>query len=57
MIQMGPEVMYEMGLAGQVYSLSMGMMMMSGDLLWTFCILIEILHEHLYDMALCQFCF
>ena len=55
MIQMGPGVMYEMCLAGQVCSLSMGMMMVSGELLWTFWMMIGILHEHLYDMVLCQF--
>ena len=57
MIQMGPGVMYVMGLAGQVCSLSMGMMMMSGELLWTSYMMIGILHEHLYEMVLCQFCF
>ena len=36
MIQMGPGVMYVMGLAGQVCSLSMDMMMMSGEMLLTF---------------------
>ena len=57
MIQMGPGAMYVMGLAGQVCSLSMGMMMMSRELLWTFYMMIGILHEHLYEMVLCQFCF
>ena len=57
MIQMGPGVMYVMGLAGQVCSLSMGMMMMSGELLLTFYMMIGILHEHLYNMVLCQFYF
>ena len=56
MIQMGPGVMYEMVLAGQVCSLLMGIMMMSGERLWTFCMLIEILHEHPYDTFLCQLC-
>ena len=36
MIQMGPGVMYVMGLAGQVVSLSMDMMMVSGEMLLTF---------------------
>ena len=57
MIQVGPGVMYVMGLAGQVCSLSMDMMMMSGELLLTFYMMTEILHEHLYDMVLCQFYF
>ena len=39
MIQMGPGVMYEMCLAGQVVSLSMGMMMMSLEVLLPFCML------------------
>ena len=42
MIQMGPGVMYVMCLAGQVVSLSMGMMMMSLEMLLPFCMLIEI---------------
>ena len=41
---MGPGVMYEMVVAGQFCSLSMGMIMMSLELLWTFCMMIEILH-------------
>ena len=46
MSPMGPGVMYEMVVAGQSM-LSMGMIMVSGELLWTFCMMIEILHEHL----------
>ena len=42
MIQMGPGVMYEMCLAGQVVSLSVGMMMMSLEVLLPFCMLIGI---------------
>ena len=42
MIQMGPGVMYEMCLAGQVVSLSMGMMMMSLEVLLPFYMLTEI---------------
>ena len=42
MIQMGPGVMYEMGLAGQVISLSVGMMMMSLEVLLPFYMLIGI---------------
>ena len=57
MIQMGPGVMYVIGLAGQVCSLSMDMMMMSGEMLLTFYVMTGILHEHLYDMVLCQFYF
>ena len=57
MIQMGPGVMYVMGLAGQVCSLSMDMMMMSGELLLTFYMMTGILYEHHYDMVLCQFYF
>ena len=56
MSQMHPGVMYVMGLAGQVCSLSMGMMMMSGELLKTFYMMIGILHEHPYDIVLCQLC-
>ena len=36
MIQMGSGVMYVMGLIGQIFSLSMDMMMMSGEMLLTF---------------------
>ena len=57
MIQMGPGVMYVMGLAGQVFSLSMDMMMMSGEMLLTFYDWTGILHEHLCDMVLCLFYF
>ena len=42
MIQMGPGVIYGMCLAGQVVSLSMGMIMMSLEMLLPFCMLIEI---------------
>ena len=42
MILMGPGVMYEMVVARQVCSLSVGMIMMSGELLWTFCMIIGI---------------
>ena len=49
MIQMGLGVMYEMGLAGQVVSLFVGMEMMSLEVLLPFYMLIGILHEHSYD--------
>ena len=39
---LGPGVMYEICLAGQVVSLSMGMMMMSLEVLLPFCMLTEI---------------
>ena len=42
MIQMGPGVMYEMCLAGQVVSLSVGIMMMSLEVLLPFYMLIGI---------------
>ena len=54
---MGPGVMYVMFVAGQFYSLPMGMMMIFLEMLLTFYMMIGTLHEHLCGIVLHQFCF
>ena len=48
---MGPGVMYVMVVVGQLCLLPVRMIMMFWEMLLTFCMMIETLHEHLYGIV------